>query len=129
MSSDVRPLIVHVVHRFSTGGLENGVVNLLNQLPQSHWRHAVVALSEVSPGFWHRVKRDDIACFAMNKGPGHGFRLYPALWKLFRQLRPAIVHTRNMAALEACVPASLSGVPVRIHGEHGWDTSDLDGSR
>jgi len=24
-----RPLIVHVVHRFSVGGLENGVVNLV----------------------------------------------------------------------------------------------------
>jgi len=43
-------------------------------------------------------------------------------------MKPAIVHTRNMAALEATVPAWLAGVPVRVHGEHGWDTSDLDGT-
>jgi sugar transferase (PEP-CTERM/EpsH1 system associated) len=39
------------------------------------------------------------------------------------------VHTRNIAALEAVVPAWLAGVPVRVHGEHGRDVGDLDGAR
>ena len=34
---------------------------------------------------------------------------------------------RNLAALEMTVPAWAAGVPVRIHGEHGWDTSDPGG--
>jgi sugar transferase (PEP-CTERM/EpsH1 system associated) len=38
------------------------------------------------------------------------------------------VHTRNLAALEASLPAALARVPVRIHGEHGRDVGDLDGS-
>ena len=33
MPSDPRPLIAHIVYRFDTGGLENGVVNLVNRLP------------------------------------------------------------------------------------------------
>jgi sugar transferase (PEP-CTERM/EpsH1 system associated) len=45
-----------------------------------------------------------------------------------RAWRPAIVHSRNLAALEAIVPAWAAGVPVRIHGEHGRDVDDLDGS-
>jgi sugar transferase (PEP-CTERM/EpsH1 system associated) len=44
------------------------------------------------------------------------------------QLRPDIVHTRNLAALEASVPAFLARVPIRIHGEHGRDVGDLDGT-
>ena len=28
-----RPLVVHLVYRFDTGGLENGVVNLINHMP------------------------------------------------------------------------------------------------
>ena len=128
MSADPRPLIAHVVHRFSTGGLENGVVNLINRLPESRWRHAVVALTTVSQGFCERVTRRDVSYVEMNKPLGHGVRLYPALWKLFRRLRPAILHTRNMAALEASMPAFLAGVPVRVHSEHGWDTTDLDAS-
>jgi sugar transferase (PEP-CTERM/EpsH1 system associated) len=64
----------------------------------------------------------------LGKPPGHGFWLYPQLYKLFRRLRPAIVHSRNLAALEVQLPAWAAGVPVRIHGEHGRDVSDLDGS-
>jgi glycosyltransferase involved in cell wall biosynthesis len=48
---------------------------------------------------------------------------------LFRELRPAIVHTRNIAALEAMVPAALASVPVRVHGEHGWDVGGIDNAR
>jgi sugar transferase (PEP-CTERM/EpsH1 system associated) len=128
MKPHSRALVVHVVHRFSTGGLENGVVNLINRLPESRWQHAVVALTSVSQTFCERVKRRDVVYVELNKRPGHGFRLYPALWRLFRRHRPVIVHTRNLAALEASVPALLAAVPVRIHGEHGWDTSDLEGA-
>ena len=44
------------------------------------------------------------------------------------QLRPAIVHTRNLGALEAQVPAWAAGVRGRVHGEHGRDADDVDGS-
>ncbi len=46
---DSRPLIAHVVYRFDVGGLENGVVNLLNRMPAERYRHAVLALTEVTP--------------------------------------------------------------------------------
>ena len=120
---------MHVMYRFDTGGLENGVVNLINHLPVPAYRHAVVALTEVVPSFAQRIQRDDVAYFSLHKPPGHGAKLYPRLAQLFRQLRPAIVHTRNLAALECQVPARWAGVPVRIHGEHGRDVDDLDGTR
>ena len=124
-----RPLVVHVVHRFAVGGLENGVVNLVDALPESAWRHAVVALTEVDEAFRARIRRDDVTCIALHKPSGHGFRLYPAFYRLLRELRPSIVHTRNLAALEMTVPAWAAGVPVRIHGEHGRDVTDLDLTR
>jgi sugar transferase (PEP-CTERM/EpsH1 system associated) len=43
-------------------------------------------------------------------------------------MRPAIVHTRNLGALEAQLAAAVARVPVRIHGEHGWDVHDPDGT-
>lgn len=123
---DSRPLIAHVVYRFDVGGLENGVVNLINRLPGSRFRHAVIALTEVT-GFRDRVARDDVRFIALAKAPGHGIRLAPGLYRIFRELRPAIVHTRNLAALEASLPAWLARVPVRLHGEHGWDVTDPGG--
>jgi sugar transferase (PEP-CTERM/EpsH1 system associated) len=123
-----RPLVVHLVYRLDIGGLENGVVNLINHLPATAFRHAVVALTEVAPQFSRRIQRDDVELIALHKPAGHGFKLYPRLYGLFRQMRPDIVHTRNLAALECQVPAALAGVPVRIHGEHGRDVDDLDGT-
>ncbi len=127
MQFDARPLVLHVMYRFDTGGLENGVVNLINHMPREAYRHAVMALTEVTD-FRKRIQRDDVEFIALNKPPGHGIWLYPQLYRLFRRLRPAIVHSRNLAALEVQVPAWAAGVPVRIHGEHGRDLNDLDGS-
>lgn len=122
------PLIVHVVYRFRVGGLENGVVNLVNRLPAQSWRHAIVSLTDVDEGFASRVTRSDVRYVALEKGPGHAFRLYSKLFRLFRELKPAIVHTRNIAALEATAPAWTANVPALVHGEHGRDVGDLDGS-
>ena len=46
--SDDRPLVAHVMHRFDTGGLENGVVNLINHMPANSYRHAVIALTDIT---------------------------------------------------------------------------------
>ena len=126
---DPRPLVMHVVYRFDVGGLENGVVNLINHMPAERFRHAVVALTDCSEAFCRRVRRNDVRFISLHKPPGHGAKLYPRLYRLFREHRPAIVHTRNLAALESVVPAWAAGVPARVHGEHGWDVSDPGGTR
>jgi sugar transferase (PEP-CTERM/EpsH1 system associated) len=126
--SDPRPLIAHVLFRFDVGGLENGVVNLINRLPAHKWRHAVIALDEVVPAFAARLARDDVNLLSLHKPAGHLWPMYPRVARVLRELRPAIVHTRNLAALEAAVPAWWAGVPVRLHGEHGWDAHDVEGA-
>ena len=101
------PLLAHVVFRFGVGGLENGIVNLINHLPGERWRHAIVSLTEVSPEFTERITRSDVHYIALGKRPGHLVRDYPQLLRVFKALRPVIVHTRNLAALEAVVPAQI----------------------
>lgn len=121
------PLVAHVVYSFRVGGLENGIVNLINHMPRERFRHVIIALTSGDRGFLQRIEQPGVELIELHKPPGHGFALYPRLFRLFRHLRPAIVHTRNLAALEMVVPAWAAGVPVRIHGEHGWDTSDPAG--
>ena len=123
---DRRPLVLHVVTRFDTGGLENGVVNLINHMPAQAYRHAVVALTEVTD-FSRRVCAPDVRFVALNKGPGQGFRLYPRMWRLVRELQPAVVHTRNLGPLEMQVAVAAAGGAVRVHGEHGRELNDLEG--
>lgn len=126
MTTDPRPLIAHVVYRFDTGGLENGVVNLVNRLPAERFRHVVIALTEIT-SFSRRIERDNVELIAMHKPPGQGLWMFAQMRRLFRRLRPDVVHTRNLAALEMTVPAAWAGVPIRVHGEHGWDERDPDG--
>jgi sugar transferase (PEP-CTERM/EpsH1 system associated) len=118
------PLIAHVIHRLDFGGLENGLVNLINLLPADEFRHAVVSLTTAS-SFRNRL-RPGIEVIELNRRDGQDWNLYRHLYRTFRRLRPAIVHTRNLATLEAQLPAWLAGVRGRIHGEHGRDVHDLD---
>lgn len=126
IAEDPRPLVVHVVYRFDVGGLENGVVNLINRM--TDWRHAVIALTEVVPSFAARVTTPGVTYVSLHKGPGGGWKVYPAFLRALRQLRPQVVHTRNLAALEMQVAAWWAGVPWRVHGEHGRDSHDVDGT-
>ncbi len=124
VGQDTRPLVAHVMYRFDVGGLENGIVNLINHMPHDAYRHVVISLTEITE-FRKRIVRDDVEFIALQKPPGHALWIYPQLFKLFRKLRPAIVHSRNLAALEVVVPAWAAGVRVRIHSEHGREGGDL----
>jgi sugar transferase (PEP-CTERM/EpsH1 system associated) len=126
MSRANAPLIVHVIHRFGVGGLENGVVNLINHMPEERYRHAIVCLQGYTD-FRNRLTRENVAIHDMAKRDGHDPGVYWRLLRTFRQLQPAIVHTRNLSAMEAQTVAALAGVPGRVHGEHGRDTYDLHG--
>lgn len=120
-----RPLIAHIIYRLDVGGLENGLVNLINRTPR--YRHAVICMTEFTD-FSRRITHDAVTLHALGKQAGQDFGVYVRLWRLLRRLRPDIVHTRNLAALEGQLPAALAGVAGRVHGEHGWDVHDLDGS-
>ncbi|MDO9227725.1 MAG: TIGR03088 family PEP-CTERM/XrtA system glycosyltransferase [Pseudomonadota bacterium] len=120
------PLIAHVVHHFGTGGMENGMVNLFNHMPEQAYRHVVICLAGHGE-FRRRIKRRDIEFFDLGRRPGHDLRWHVRLFHLLRRLRPDILHTRNLSTLEAQFVAALAGVPGRIHGEHGRDVFDLEG--
>lgn len=121
------PLIVHVVNALRMGGLENGLVNLINRLPADQFRHAVICLTDFDD-FAQRIQRDDVEIIALHKKPGKDPIWYWNMWRVLRRLRPAIVHTRNLATIETQFLAMLAGVRGRVHGEHGWDMHDLGGS-
>ncbi|MFZ3174094.1 MAG: TIGR03088 family PEP-CTERM/XrtA system glycosyltransferase [Thiobacillus sp.] len=118
--------IVHIVHRFDTGGMENGMVNLFNTLPPDRYRHTVVALTDYGD-FRRRITAQPVEFHALHRAPGHGLGWTLRLWKLLRSLKPDLVHTRNLAALEAQFVAAAAGIRATVHGEHGRDVFDLYG--
>lgn len=121
------PLIAHIVHRFDVGGLENGMVNLLNNMPADRYRHAVICLDAFTD-YRRRIRSGDVSFHALHKRSGKDPGLYFRLWRTLRRLRPDVVHTRNLSALEGQLVAALAGVRARVHGEHGRDVFDLHGA-
>jgi sugar transferase (PEP-CTERM/EpsH1 system associated) len=120
------PLVAHIIHRFAIGGLQNGLVNLINATPPERYRHAIISLTDCTD-FRSRIRHSDVSAFSLGKRAGKDFRTHLRLWRLLRKLRPAIVHTRNLPALEFLAVAALAGIRGRIHGEHGRDVYDLYG--
>ena len=126
MHASARMLIAHVVQNFGTGGMENGMVNLINRLPQERYRHAIICLAGRSE-FALRITNPDVTWHDIGKRPGHDLVWYGRLYRLLRDLKPNILHTRNLSTLEAQFVGALARIPARVHGEHGRDVFDLEG--
>jgi sugar transferase (PEP-CTERM/EpsH1 system associated) len=122
------PLVAHVVDYFEAGGLENGLANLINEMPRETYRHAVLCVKGYTM-FRERVRERDVPFVDLGKKPGTDPAWYGRLWRELRRLRPAIVHTRNLGTLDAQPVAAAACAAVRIHGEHGRDVWDIDGTR
>src|ERR1051325_6716396 len=119
------PIVVHVVHRFNLGGMELGLLKLIDNTPPDRFRHIVVSVVDCSD-LRDRLTRSGtpLICLGLKR---FDYRSYLPMARLLRQLRPGIVHTRNLGTIEAQISAAIAGVPVRIHGEQGRDIYDLDG--
>jgi len=126
MAKREAPLIAHIVHHFRVGGMENGMVNLINHMPKERFRHVVICLDDYTD-FRERIQRNDVDFYALAKPAGRGVSWYFRLWRVLRALSPDIVHTRNLSAIEGQFVAAAAGIRARIHGEHGRDVFDLHG--
>ena len=124
--SSRRIRVIHVVYSFSVGGLENVIVQIINRLPSERFEHILLSLTTLGD-FAQRIHQPCVQFIALNKGQGHAVPLYPKIWRLFRQLKPDVMHTCNLAALELVPLAWAAGVPRRVHAEHGWDAHDPSG--
>jgi sugar transferase (PEP-CTERM/EpsH1 system associated) len=118
--------IAHVVYRFDCGGLQNGMVNIIGRLPADEFDHTIISLTD-STEFRLRLP-DNVPVAELHKRPGNSPAYLYRVWKMLREGGYDIVHTRNLPCLESQLAGVAAGVPVRIHGEHGWDVFDLQGT-
>lgn len=119
-----RPTVVHAVHSLAVGGLENGVVNLVNATSAA-FDHVILCITCEGP---LRDRLDPaVRVVSLGKRRGHDLPAFLRLVRMLRRLRPAIVHSRNWAAFDAIPAARLARVPWVVHGEHGREMTDPDG--
>ncbi|MES2103859.1 MAG: TIGR03088 family PEP-CTERM/XrtA system glycosyltransferase [Pseudomonadota bacterium] len=126
ISPNQLPLVMHLVYRLDFGGLETVLAECVNRMPADKYRHAIVCLTDYTV-FSKKITKAGVAIHALHKPAGLGLGTHLKLWKLLRRLRPTILHSYNLAAIEYSFTAAMAGVPVRIHAEHGRDLSDPEG--
>jgi sugar transferase (PEP-CTERM/EpsH1 system associated) len=119
------PLIAHFIQRMAIGGLENGLINLVNQMPR-RYRHAIICLNG-STEFSRRIERADVEIVDAQASLGRHAAGHLAVLRILRRLRPQVVHTRNIGTIEVNIAAAMMGIPARVHGEHGRDSYDPSG--
>lgn len=121
------PLVVHLIYKLDFGGLETMMVERINRMPAEKYRHAIICLTDYTE-FSKKISKQNVQLFSLHKSPGLSLTTHFRLWQLLRQLRPAIMHSYNLSAIEYAAVAMLARVPVRINGAHGRDSNDPDGS-
>ena len=116
--------IAHVVHSFGTGGLENGIVNLINMMDPSNFRFSVFSLTPEHHSL-ERITRKKIFFREFYKKPGNDLRVPFQLARLLRKDKVDVIHTHNWSTyLEGFLAAKMVSVPIIIHGEHGFTPFD-----
>ncbi len=121
------PLIAHVIYRLGTGGLENGLVNLINNMPPEKYRHMIICLKG-STSFRNRLQRQGVDIIDLDKKEGQDWKSFLTFYRIIKKHQVDIIHTRNLAAIEYQLPAFLAGIKHRVHSEHGWDVFDPEGN-
>lgn len=117
--------VVHILDSLGLGGLEKGVVTLANNTSQDI-RHTIICLRTSGPSAEKLPSNVDV--IAMHKPTGNSFFFLRSLAHEIRRLNPDIVHTRNWGGMDGIIAARMAGIKNIVHGEHGWDLSDPQGS-
>jgi len=125
MNKPKQKIIAHLIYRFDIGGLERVMVNCINAMQDSNYKHVVIALTQVSDFSKHLHEGVDV--YQLNKKSGKDLASHWRLFKLLRKVRPDILHTYNLAAIEYHPIAKLAGVKGNIHAEHGREIGDPEG--
>jgi sugar transferase (PEP-CTERM/EpsH1 system associated) len=125
MHMSLRPRkVLHILHAFSHGGLENGIVNIING-SSPDLEHELCLLTTAGE-FIHRLKKP-VRYYELRKQPGNSLKTILNLRRVIRESGANIVHTRNWGAFDGVMAACLCPGITVLHGEHGRDITDPQG--
>jgi glycosyltransferase involved in cell wall biosynthesis len=110
--------ILHLVTSLEPGGLENGVVNLANQLEPLRFETSIACIERI--GQFAQRLGTGTAVYCLEKPPGFRVSAVAKLARIISRTRPHIIHTHDLGPLIYGTLANLaSGSSATVlHGEH-----------
>jgi len=114
--------IMHVVNNLGKGGLENGLVNLIERMDADRFEHVVCTVRGLGPNA-ERLHKDRVQVLPLGESNSHSRFQTPALLRAVRRFEPDVVHSRNWGAIEAVVAGRMSRGCAVVHSEHGLEAA------
>jgi sugar transferase (PEP-CTERM/EpsH1 system associated) len=118
--------VLHVVNRLDTGGMEYGVLKVIEGLDWELFEHRLCATRGFNPEIVRLRHLENQVCTVGRPNAGAQFLVF-RLARIMKEYRPHIVHSRNWGAIEAVIAGRLARVPVVVHSEHGYELEILSG--
>jgi sugar transferase (PEP-CTERM/EpsH1 system associated) len=111
--------VMHVMYALQPGGMEFGVVKLVNALDRTRVRSSICS-TVPALGDMKSLVSSEVPVFELRRRQGNDPKLVLDLYRLMRRERPHVVHTHAWGTLlEGLLAARLAKVPLVVHGEHG----------
>jgi glycosyltransferase involved in cell wall biosynthesis len=124
----VKIRVVEVLATLRRAGAERIAVSLACRLDRARFETSVISLFDAFPGGLEGELREcGVRVEHLGKHAGLDLRMYPRLWRAFRRLRPAIVHTHSYVlryAWPAAVAARAGAVVHTVHNIAEREVSD-----
>ena len=119
-----RPVVAHVTLSLKTGGLERVVKNMVEQTPDSNFKHIVCCLEERG-AFAQSLEDRGFSVYCFGKKQGIDVKLIARLSQFFRHYGVQVVHTHNPGPhFYGLIASKLARVPVCISTRHGRNYPD-----
>lgn len=113
--------IMHFVDSLGKGGLENGLVNLIERLDPMRFEHVVCAIRRLGPNA-DRLPRDRVRVMCLGTRDTSLPVQVGAFVRAIREVQPDIVHSRNWGAVEAVMAGRWTRSCAVVHSEHGMES-------
>lgn len=115
----------HTIYAFKEGGMERGLLNIVNHGDPSRFTHTIICLTEAG-AFARQITSASCQVIELHKYPGHDFGVIRKIASAASQCRLDILHARGWPTLvETAVAARLARVKATVYGFHGKTMSDL----
>jgi sugar transferase (PEP-CTERM/EpsH1 system associated) len=117
----------HTIYAFKDGGMERGLLNIVNYGDCDRFYHVILCLSEAG-AFADQLRSPACSIFEFKKRAGNDLRLPGRIAAVARRYKLNVLHARGWPTLvETALAARLARVRVTIYGFHGRTLEDLQG--
>lgn len=122
-----RIAVGHTIHAFKDGGMERGLLNIVNYGDCDRFYHVILCLTQAG-AFADQLRSPACKIVEFCKRAGNDLRLPGRIAAVARQYKLNVLHARGWPTLvETALAARLAGVWATVYGFHGKTMEDLQG--